>query len=332
MSKSIKIAILGATGIVGQKVITLLQTKKNINIIELLASNKNINHTFGEVCNWREQSIKLPKNIANIKLASVNNIKSKFIISCLPSKPAQKIESILLKYNKIIFSNASSFRMNTNVPIIIPEINLKHLSLLKYQNFCGRIITNPNCSVSGIALTLAPLMKIKIKHVSIVTLQSISGAGYSGISALDIINNTIPHIDNEEEKIIEETKKILGNVKTKAQFSITVSAHRVPVIYGHTITMHIHFADTIYLNKIIKYYTEWNKKYNDLFIFYNELNRPQAVKDLKNNNGMSIHIGKIQIGEKNNILKIIILVHNLIRGAAGAVIANLENYLNIYKK
>ena len=317
---SIHVAILGATGVVGQKAIALLSSNPNFEIIELVASNERIGKAYREVCDWREPLI---------RLSDFENLKAEFIISCLPAEIAEKIEPMLAVQGKIVFSNASRFRMEDNIPLLVPEINSQHLSLLKSQTTKGKIITNPNCSAVGISLALAPLMRIgEIDHVSSITMQSVSGAGYPGVSSLDILGNTIPHIEGEAEKITEETKKILGSTNKAASFAVTTHVHRVPVIYGHTATLHISFKQEVDLNLAIKSYKDWNLLgEEELFILHANLSRPQAIKDLLHDD-MRVHISNIRIGDKKNILGLVVLSHNLVRGAAGAVIANMESYLS----
>ncbi|WHQ46838.1 MAG: aspartate-semialdehyde dehydrogenase [Candidatus Midichloria sp.] len=322
------IAILGATGVVGQKVIALLANNPRFNIIELVASDQRIGQAFGEACDWREPIMPLPEKISKIKLSSDQDLKADFIVSCLPSDIAEVLEPALAKQGKIVFSNASAFRMHENIPLLVPEINFDHLSLLRKQKTKGKIITNPNCSAVGVTIALAPLMRLgEIEHVSVVTLQSISGAGYPGVPSLDILGNTIPYISSEAEKITEETKRILGTAENYAEFSITTHVHRVPVMYGHTVTMHVMFKESVRSEQAIESYLAWNKKYSELFLIHNKSGRPQSTKDLAHND-MRAHIGHLRQGDKPNIIGLVCLTHNLVRGAAGAVVANIESYLN----
>ncbi|MDJ1305429.1 MAG: aspartate-semialdehyde dehydrogenase [Candidatus Midichloria sp.] len=325
------VAILGATGVVGQKAIALLASNPRFNIIELVASDQRIGQTFGEVCDWREPIMSLPQDISKIKLSSAQDLKADFIVSCLPADVAEVVEPALAKQGKIVFSNASAFRMHKNVPLLVPEINFNHLSLLEKQETKGKIITNPNCSVVGVTLALAPLVNLgEIEHVSVVTLQSISGAGYPGVPSLDILGNTIPHISNEVEKITEETKRILGTAENYAGFSVTTHVHRVPVMYGHTVTLHVMFKESVRPEQAIEAYLAWNKKCSELFVIHNKNGRPQSTKDLSHND-MCAHIGHLRQGDKPNIIGLVCLTHNLVRGAAGAVIANMESYINFMK-
>lgn len=325
----ISVAILGATGVVGQKLIALLQNNPHFEIIELVASDQRQGQIFGQVCDWREPLAPLPEKIAQIKLSSANSLKAEYVLSCLPSEVAIELEPILASSGKIVFSNASAFRMDDMVPLLVPEINADHLSLLTKQQTTGKIITNPNCSATGITLALAPLHKLLggIEHVSIVTMQSVSGAGYPGVPSLDILGNTIPYIKDEAEKITEETKKILGSATTPASFPVTTHVHRVPVMFGHVATLHVTFKNYIKPEQVVACYNKWNEMHPGLFVMHNKPGRPQATKDLLHND-MRVHIGHLRIGDKPNVIGLIALSHNLVRGAAGAVIANMEQYLH----
>ncbi len=323
----INIAILGATGIVAQKVIALLQNSNNFNITELVASEQYIGKKYIEVCKWREPLISLPEYIGEMKFKSVDAVESEFVVSCLPPNVAKDMEQKLSRAGKIIFSNASAFRMHENVPLLIPEINFTHLSLLKKQETSGKIITNPNCAAVGASLVLAPLMPLsKIEYVNVVTLQSTSGAGYPGVPSFDLIGNIIPNIADEADKITEETKKILGNVDNYASFTITTNVFRVPVLYGHFVTLYVKFERNIEIEKVIKEYDNWNSRFGNLFVLHKQKDRPQPVRDLTHDD-MRIHIGNLKYSDQGNILSLVTLSHNLVRGAAGAVIANMDAYL-----
>ncbi len=324
---SISIAVLGATGTVGQKIIALLAQNPKFSIIELVASEQRVGQLFGDVCNWREPLIPLPNDIASMRLVDASNLKADFVASCLPSDIAETVEPMLARQGKIVFSNASAFRMNTHVPLLVPEINIEHLSLIEHQSTSGKIITNPNCSAVGVALSLAPLMALgEIEHVSIVTLQSVSGAGYPGVPSLDILSNTIPHIPGEADKITEETKRILGQITAPASFSVTTHVHRVPVLYGHTVTLHITFKNNVTIEDAIRVYSECNERYTGLYKLHDKDGRPQSTKDLAHDD-MCVHIGQLRQEDSKNILGLTSLTHNLVRGAAGAVITNIESYL-----
>ncbi len=323
----IPVAILGATGVVGQKAIALLSQKTKFEIIELVASDAKIGKIFKDVCDWREPLTPLPDAVSKIKLSDPKQLKAKYIISCLPTDIANILEPALAKQGKFIFSNASSFRMEKNVPLLIPEINTDHLNLIKNQITEGKIITNPNCSAVGVCLAIAPLMNLEaIEHISIVTMQSLSGAGYPGVSSLDILSNTIPHIPDEANKLTEETKKILGEIVKPADFDITTHVHRVPVFYGHSITLHIMFKDNVKIDDVKLAYKEWNMNKSNIFVLHDKLGRPQSIRDLTHDD-MRVHIGHIFQGDKKNMIGLVSLTHNLVRGAAGAAITNMETFI-----
>lgn len=234
---SINIAVLAAVGIVGQKVIALLQNSSRFRVTELIASERYTGKQYSKVCNWRESLISMPGQVGTIMLKPANQVESDFVISRLPSDVAKEVEPELSREGKIVFSNASAFRMNKDVQLLVPEINCSHLSLLAQQKTSGKIITNPNCATVGVTLALAPLMPLAtIEHVNIVMLQSTSGAGYPGVPSLDIIGNVIPHVTDGADKITEETKKILGEPGASTDFVVTTNVYCVPVLYGHTVT------------------------------------------------------------------------------------------------
>lgn len=325
---TVTVAILGATGVVGQKAIALLSRNQRFRIIELVASDQRVGRLYGEVCDWREPLIGMPEEIAAMRLMNAENLQAEFVVSCLPSEVATLLEPKLANQGKIVFSNASAHRMHPHVPLLVPEVNQEHLRLLAMQKTHGKIITNPNCSAVGVALGLMPLRHLaKIQHVSVVTMQSISGAGYPGVASLDIVGNTIPHIEGEAEKIAEETRKILGSTLESARFGVTAHVHRVPVNYGHTITMHVNFDKAITVEQVKDAYRDYESKYPGLVLLHERVGRPQVSKDLKHDD-MRVHVGHICQGAQENIIGLVTLTNNLVRGAAGAVIANMESYIN----
>lgn len=321
-NKKINVAILGATGNVGQKVISMLKNHPLFVVAELAASGNSVGKKYQEACQWRDDS-PLDDKIANTKVIDCKKIKSTYAISALPSDVALDVEPFLAKNGHYIISNASTFRMDPKVPLLIPEINSNHIELMNLQSTKGKIITNPNCATVNLACALKVLQSVgDIDHVSVVTLQAVSGAGYPGVPSLDIIGNTIPFISNEEDKLETESLKILGEIKNNkikpAQFKIDCHVNRVPVIDGHSVIMHIYFKQKIDLKKIEKTF-----KTNELFKFHELENRPQPRKDLLHND-MRVHIGRLKQGNTPNSLGLVSLAHNLTRGAAGAAILNLE--------
>jgi aspartate-semialdehyde dehydrogenase len=317
------IAILGATGVVGQKAIALLTNHPDFEVRELVASEKNIGKRYGDQVLWRE-SISCPETISNMELISFDDIKSKFVISALPADIAKIEEMKLAERGVHVVSNASAYRMEKDIPLTIPEINGEHIELIKNQVTSGKIVTNPNCSTVFLAMGLAPLKKFgKIKSVSVVTLQAISGAGHPGIASLDILGNTIPNISGEEEKIEREIKKILGSINSPTDFSLSTHVNRVAVEDGHTIVMHVEFEDKIVVEEVYDLFSNIAQESPQLYSCYSESFSPQPKRDLTNDDYRA-HIGRIKCGGNDRTVGLISMGHNLVRGAAGAAIKNLE--------
>lgn len=337
--KKIKVAILGATGAVGQRFISLLKNHPYFEILDLLASKKSANKYYESVVNWILDE-EIPKNIRRIKVkeCKIENVSSevKICFSALPSDIAKIIEPKFAKQGFLVFSNASSFRMKKFIPLVIPEINFKDFNLIykqkKFYRFKGAIITNPNCTSTILSLALAPLLKFKIKSCIVSTMQALSGAGYPGVASLDIIDNIIPYIKNEEEKVESEPLKILSS-----NFKISASCHRVNVKDGHLEDVRISFKNKVKLEEIILAWKNFKGKPQTLnlpsapknpIIFTKEFQYPQPRKHRMAGNGMSIVIGKLR-EEKvlKNGIKFLVLGHNTIRGAAGGSILNAELFI-----
>lgn len=296
MLKKLPVAILGATGMVGQKVLALLKDHPLFYVSEVSASEKRQGNLYKDPL----------------------NIESKYVISALPASVAKSIELDLAKRGHFVLSNASAHRMDAHVPILIPEINLEHLSLLDMQKTSGKIITNSNCTTAFISLALAPLQKLyPIKAVSAFTMQAVSGAGNRGVSSVEILGNIVPYIEGEEEKIIRETQKILGSPLKAASFEMTVNVNRVPVLDGHTVVLHIHFKSHVDLDAIKACYLSWP------YQLYDQIDRPQPRFDITFDD-MRAHIGQIKYGATKQTISLIVMGHNLVRGAAGASLLNLE--------
>ncbi|MBF0297978.1 MAG: aspartate-semialdehyde dehydrogenase [Oligoflexia bacterium] len=333
----IKVAILGGTGPVGQKAVALLQNHNIFELSEIATSSKNIDKNYGDIVNWKEQTT-LNDRIAKIKMCASEELKSPFILSALPAGVAKELEPLLANKGHHIFSNASAWRMHPDVPLMVPELNSDSIDLLKKQPSKGKIVTNPNCTTVFFNLAIAPLLELaRVKSISLVTMQAISGAGNRpGVSALDISGNIIPYIEDEEDKIEKESKKILQKFASY-KYDISVNVHRVPVLHGHTMAIHIYFDDSFNNNKnnnsnnkkpisaedATNTYLEWNKKHHDLFVIHQKIDHPQPAFDLTNFD-YRVHIGRIRQGENKNILSLVALGHNLVRGAAGAAIRNME--------
>ncbi len=321
-----QVALLGATGPVGQRVITMLENHPHFTLHEIAASDARVGQNFAESITWRNE-IPMPTSVAKMKFRPLLEIESPYVISALPTEVATEIEPLLAARGHYVFSNAASFRMDPLVPLMIPEINSAHLSLLEKQQTKGKIVTNPNCSTVFLAAALAPLQELgTIEHVSAVTMQALSGAGYPGVSAYDLMGNLIPHIGGEEAKIQSETKKILGAAGIAANFGVTVHVHRVPVVHGHTVAAHVRFKEKVSIESVRSRFQAWADRSPNLFALHEEMDRPQPAKDLTPHE-MRIHLGRFKQGDDPHTIGFISLGHNLVRGAAGAAIANMESTL-----
>ncbi len=325
MSKRLPVALLGATGPVGQKVITLLEHHPQFELLEVAASEGSVGHTYGERVQWKNE-IELPARVGAMKIKPLMDVQSHFIISALPADIAQTVEPALAERGHVVCSNASAYRMDPRVPLLIPEVNSSHLSLLSKQPWKGKILTNPNCSTVFLAGALAPLQALgAFEHISVVTLQALSGAGYPGVPSFDLIGNIIPHIGGEEDKIKLETKKILGQAETAAQFGVTVHVHRVPVTHGHTVAAHVQFKSPVNADAVTQIFAKLAQEKPNYIKLHTAHDRPQPLRDLQPHD-MRIHVGRIKQGDRPDTIGFISMGHNLVRGAAGAAIAILEEY------
>jgi aspartate-semialdehyde dehydrogenase len=332
-SRPVPVAVAGATGLVGQKLLALIDKDwPHLTVVELAGSAQRAGQSFGESCHWQEPLAPMPCALADMTLLAPDRLTAPYILSCLPAQPALWLEPLWTSQGQHVFSNASAFRMQDDVPLLVPEVNPSHLALLELQSqkhgpHQGHLITNPNCVVAGLAPALAPLCGLgAIQHISIVTLQATSGAGYPGLPSLDILANTIPHIPGEAPKIACELAKVLGTPDVPMAWPIAVSVHRVPVRHGHSASVHVVWNQPVDLDRVKQAYAEFSLRWPDLFAWHHEPDRPQAVLDLTHDD-MRIHIKALSLGDQANVLILQLLSHNLVRGAAGALLANLDAYL-----
>jgi aspartate-semialdehyde dehydrogenase len=337
-NKKIPVAILGATGSVGQKFIELLSNHPWFEIIEVAASEKSAGKKYKDAVNWILSS-PLPENVGNLIVKDcIPNLKSKIAFSGLDSSVAGEIESAFANEGYYVISNSKNHRMYENVPLLIPEINPDHLELIKSQDYKGCIVTNPNCSVIGLALALKPLQdNFGLESVNVVTMQAISGAGYPGVSSLDIIDNVIPFIGGGEEKKIEtEPLKILGKFsKNKIifeDFKISAQVNRVGVIDGHLETVQVKLKKKTTVDEIKKVWKEFSSKPQELKLptaplhpiyYFEEEKYPQPKLHRNIDKGMAASIGRLRECPLFDY-KFVVLSHNTVRGAAGCAILNAE--------
>lgn len=325
----IPISILGATGMVGQKAIALFENHPTFEIKQLVASPTNVGKTYQQAVQWHEPT-PLPDNISKLEIIDIKDITTPYAISSLPGDMAREGEMYLAKKGIHIVSNSKAFRMDQAVPLIIPEINQNHLSLIENQQTSGKIVTNPNCATVFLATGLWPLLQLgKITHVSVVTLQALSGAGYPGISSMDILGDSIPNISGEEPKIENEVKKILGSSSLPLELDIISHVNRVPVKHGHSIIIHAYFENEISLDDVTNKFLELKKNHSKLYkTYFKDDFGPRPLRDLKSNDYFS-HIGRVKQNENKKCIGLISMGHNLVRGAVGAALLNLE-LLHLY--
>ena len=335
----IKVGILGATGMVGQRFIQLLENHPWFEISALAASEKSAGKTYDEAIAGRwKLDTPIPEKVRKMKVQEcIPNLDCKIVFSALDSGIAGDIEQAFAKAGYIVSSNSRNHRMFPDVPLLIPEVNENHLDIVKHQKFGkGFIVTNPNCSTIGLVIALKPLQDaFGLKKVFVTTMQAISGAGYPGVASLDILDNVYPYIGGEEEKMETETLKLLGRLENNqfkfADFKITAQCNRVNVRDGHLETVNVEFEKKPSLDEIKSVLRNFNplKKYNlpssppETIIVREENDRPQPRVDRDSGRGMACTVGRIR---KCNILdyKFLVLSHNTIRGAAGAAILNAE--------
>ncbi len=342
-----KVAILGATGAVGQRYIQLLQGHPWFEIEVLAASERSAGKKFKDACNWIMES-NLPKEIAEMPVANVDVTSVEkagnvdLVFSSLPGDLAGAVESEFAAMYPV-FSKASAHRMDKDVPLIIPEINPDHAELVKVQQnlrgWKGFISTDPNCSTIQMAITLKPLMQFGLQQVVVTTMQALSGAGYPGVASLDIIDNVVPFISGEEDKMETEALKILGSFDGKsiqnADFKLSASCNRVNVKDGHLESIFVKLDQDPSIEAIEASFEDFKGAPQLLklpsaptnpIIVRHEKNRPQPRYDRDAGCGQSVVVGRIR---KDPIMtfKYMCLGHNTVRGAAGGGILSAELYV-----
>jgi len=312
--KKYPVAILGATGLVGQKAIALLENHTQFYVEELVASERNVGLLYEDVVDWREP-ISIPDSIAKKEIVGVESIRSQFVLSALPTEEARLIEELLARKGHWISSNASTNRMRADVPLLMPGVNSESLTLCDEQEWDGVLVTNPNCCVTLVAPALGAIRHLgNIQFVSAVTLQAVSGAGIAGVKGLDILGNLLPYIAGEEEKIERETHKILN-----VNFPITAHSHRVPVLNGHTITVHVMFDRAVAVRDAQRCFEG-----REMFDFHEKWITPRDLSPYD----LSVHVHRLKQGGSSNVIGFEVMGHNLVQGAAGAAILNLEALLS----
>jgi aspartate-semialdehyde dehydrogenase len=340
-----RVGILGATGMVGQRFIQLLNNHPWFEIAWLAASERSEGKTYGEACRWKLDT-PLPPRIAamrvmpNVPEGTPAGDLPKIIFAALDADVARELEPKFAAAGCAVVSNSSAFRMTPDVPLVVPEVNADHLALIERQIWRkesgGYIVTNPNCCAIGLVLALKPLEeRFGIESLFVSTMQAVSGAGYPGVASLDILGNVVPFIKNEEEKLQEEVGKLLGSYTgTKIELlDAKVSAHcnRVAVEDGHTECVSIKFKRKVSCDEILAAWAEFTPLAGQKLPsapdqpveFDGNPDRPQPRLDKMRGRGMAATVGRLR---ECNLLdwKFVVVSHNTIRGAAGAAVLNAE--------
>ncbi len=339
--QKLPVTVLGATGVVGQRFVRRLANHPWFEIQHLAASEKSAGLPYDRACDWRLDGEPYGGLGDKIVLpCDPTHAMADFAFSALDSAAAKEIEPAFAEAGALVFSNASSFRMAPDVPLLIPEVNAAHLALLDVQHerrgWKGGIVCNPNCTATMLTVALAPLQHaFGIEAVIMTSMQATSGAGYPGVASLDILGNVVPFIRDEEDKVAEEVPKMLGRLLGSAiepaKLMVSALCHRVPVLDGHTEAVSVSLKGDPSPSDVKRAFTEWRPASTEGLpsapsraIFVHEAaDRPQPRRDAETESGMMVHVGRIRTCPVLGI-KFSLLGHNAERGAAGASVLNAE--------
>jgi aspartate-semialdehyde dehydrogenase len=340
MERRIDVGVLGATGMVGQQFVLQLANHPWFRLVWLGASERSAGQRYGDAAPWRLPTSP-PREIADARVeAAQPGNAPELVFSAMDASVAGDIEQAFARAGHVVVSNSRNHRMDTDVPLLVPEINADHIPLVARQRasrgWSGAIVTNPNCSTVVLSMALAPLRAFGLKSVVLTTLQALSGAGYPGVASLDAIANVVPFIDGEEAKIESETQKILGALAGDhvEPHPVVVSAQttRVPVVNGHTESIAVALEARPSIEEVREAFLRFSgpPQRHGLptaplqpIVYLPESNRPQPRLDVDRDGGMTVSIGRLRpcpvLG-----YKFIALGHNTVRGAAGAAVLNAE--------
>jgi aspartate-semialdehyde dehydrogenase len=341
MSTKLPVGILGATGIVGQRFVQMLEHHPWFEVAWLAASDRSEGRLYGDAARWRLK-MTIPTRVAEMKVAPARPEGApKIIFAALDAAIAAELEPSFAAAGCAVVSNSSALRMHKDVPLVIPEVNPDHIKLLECQAWRkksgGFIVTNPNCSAIGLVMALAPLERqFGLDTVMAVTMQAVSGAGYPGVASLDILGNVIPYIPKEEEKMEEETLKLLGRLNgggiEPGGFRMSAQCNRVAVEDGHTESVSVKLKKKAKPEEIIAAWNEFRSAPQELHLpsapeqpvnYSIAADRPQPRFDVDSGKGMTATVGRLRPCAVLD-WKFTVLSHNTIRGAAGAAVLNAE--------
>ena len=350
-TEKIPVAVLGATGSVGQRFVQLLENHPWFRLHELVASERSAGKSYAEAAQWRLET-SIPSRIADLEVKKLGGeLESALLFSALDSEVAGEAEDLYANRGGVVVSNSKNHRMDPDVPLLVPEVNPDHIDAIEKQKKRrggkGYIVTNPNCSTVGLVMAIAPIERQHgIENLHVTTMQAISGAGYTGVASYAILDNVIPYISGEEEKVESEPQRILGRWSGERfedlPMMISAQTNRVPVIDGHLLCISLGFRNREDLRRqfpierliedarhaILDFRSEPQRL--DLpsapkqpIHFLDQADRPQPRLDRDRENGMSVSVGRIRPCPILD-LRMVALVHNTIRGAAGAALLNAE--------
>jgi len=340
MEKKIEVGVLGATGMVGQHFVKFLQNHPWFDLTWVGASDRSAGKKYAEATSWRLDG-GMPSKVAGLDVQECQPGNApKLVFSATDASVATEIEQAFASAGHVVVSNSRNHRMDQDVPLLIPEINGEHLKLVtrqqKERGWPGLIVTNPNCSTIVLAMALAPMKQFGIERVVVTTMQAISGAGYPGVASMDINANVIPYIGGEEEKMQQETQKILGDFlgSTVRPLAAKVSAHcnRVPVVDGHMVAVSVEFKNKPSLKDLrnaVEIFTGLPQQRSlpsapsRPLIYMEQQDRPQPRRDAERENGMAVFVGRLRECPVFDF-KFLACGHNTVRGAAGAAVLNAE--------
>ncbi len=339
MTAKFKVGILGATGAVGQKFVQLLGNHPWFEVAVLAASERSAGKPYGEATNWIG-AMSIPAHLVGkiVELAEPG-VDCDFVFSGLDASVAGEIEKNFAGAGYPVISNAKNYRMQPDVPLLIPEVNPDHTVLIEKQDWGseGYIVTNPNCSTVGLVSALRPLYDaFGIEAVQVTTMQALSGAGYPGVSSLDILGNVVPYIRGEEDKLVNEPLKLLGKVGAdgiiEARFPVSAQCNRVPVLDGHLETVSVRLGKPATTEDVTAVFDEFESPLKGMGLptapetFIHRFDDPRLPQPRRNSNlggGMTVSVGRVRPCEVLDF-KFVVLSHNTIRGAAGGAILNAE--------
>jgi aspartate-semialdehyde dehydrogenase len=337
----IPVAVLGATGAVGQRFVQLLAEHPWFELAALAASDRSVGRPFAEAANWVIPGDPPPWAGQMTVRPLEPDLPARIVFSALPSPVAREVEPAFARTGYAVCSNASAFRHAPDVPLLIPEVNADHVDMIARQRevegWTGLIVTSPNCTGTGIVLPLKPLDDaFSLRRVFAVSMQAISGAGYPGVASLDILGNVVPYIRGEEEKIEQEARLLLGSMgdgrRVEADLVVSVQANRVPVLDGHTVCLSLGFDQPPEVERAIEVLREFRgpaivrqlpSAPEHPILVRSEPDRPQPRRDRDAAGGMAVTVGRVRPCPLQD-LRLVSVSHNTLRGAASGSVLNAE--------